>query len=203
MDAATVAAAVAGEKPERLKSCGRAAYAMVVAILDDNDQELPAGSVGEIAVRGRTVRPYLLQHAQTPRHTSAAWHRTGDIGYKDGDGYVYIVDRRHDVVITGGHNVYTTEVEGRIMELPGVKACAVFGVPNELLGEALHAVVVAQDGRPLTAAEVLKHCLAGLGRVRTPFSVEFRSSLPQTAAGKIAKTTLRAEHWRDNETRVV
>ena len=123
------------------------------------------------------------------------WHHTGDVGYRDEDGYFYIVDRKKDMIITGGFNVYCAEVEAGIMALPQVQECAVIGIPDDKWGEAVKAIIVLKDGESLTEDAVLAHCKLKLGGVKSPKSVEFWAEIPKTAAGKTDRKTLRMPYW--------
>jgi len=130
------------------------------------------------------------------------WHHTGDVGYMDPEGYVYIVDRKKDMIITGGFNVYSAEVESGIMALPQVRECAVIGVPDERWGEAVKAIVVTQSGVTLSQLEVIEHCKNKLGSVKSPKSVEFWTEIPKTPAGKLDRKAIRKSFWKDAERQV-
>jgi fatty-acyl-CoA synthase len=196
LDQKTVAAAAMGDHPERLRSCGKATSAVRLAVMDDEGRLLPPGQAGEIVARGSLVTPgyYKLPEA-TAEIRKHGWHHTGDVGYRDEDGYFYIVDRKKDMIITGGFNVFSAEVEAGVMALPDVHECAVIGVPHESWGEAVKAIVVLREGSALTEEEVIAHCKAKLGGVKSPKSVEFRAEIPKTAAGKIDRKTLRTPYW--------
>jgi fatty-acyl-CoA synthase len=196
LDQKTLAAAAAGDHSERLGSCGRATSAVRLGIMDDDGKLLAAKQVGEIVARGSLVTPgyYKMPHA-TEEIRAHGWHHTGDVGYYDEDGYFYIVDRKKDMIISGGFNVYSAEVEAGIMALPQVHECAVIGVPDEKWGEAVKALIVLRPGYSLTGEDVLAHCKAKLGGVKTPKSVEFRQEIPKTAAGKIDRKELRRPYW--------
>ncbi|MCC7121681.1 MAG: AMP-binding protein [Gammaproteobacteria bacterium] len=197
---ATLAAAARGEHPERLKSCGRATSGCRVAIMDDEGTLLPPGERGEIVARGPLVTPgYFAKPEATAEIRAHGWHHTGDVGYVDTDGYLYIVDRKKDMIITGGFNVYAAEVEAPILALPAVKECAVIGVPDPVWGEAVKAIVVAKAGMALDARTVIEHCRTELGPVKTPKSVDFRDEIPRTANGKTDKKALRAEYWEGRD----
>jgi fatty-acyl-CoA synthase len=196
LDSKTLAAAAAGAHPERLRSCGKPTSAVRLAIMDDRNHVLPANASGEIVARGTLVAGgYYNMPEATAEIRAYGWHHTGDIGYMDEDGYVYIVDRKKDMIITGGFNVYCGEIEARIMVLAQVYECAVIGVPHDTWGEAVKAIVVLRDGESLTEDAVLAHCKAKLGGVKSPKSVEFRSEIPKTPAGKIDRKSLRAPYW--------
>jgi acyl-CoA synthetase (AMP-forming)/AMP-acid ligase II len=200
LDAKTLAAAAAGDYPERLRSCGKPTTAVRLAIMDENGVFLAPNEPGEIVVRGSLVTPgyYNLPEATAEIRTHG-WHHTGDIGYQDEDGYFYIVDRKKDMIITGGFNVFCTEVEAAVMELPQVRECAVIGVPDAKWGEAVKAIVAFRDGDALTEMEIIAHCKARLGGVKAPKSVEFREELPKTPAAKMDKKVLRAPYWAGRE----
>jgi len=203
LDAQTVAAAAAGDHPERLRSCGQPTAAVRVAIMDDEGQILPAGKPGEIVARGTLVSGgYFNLPEATAQVRRYGWHHTGDLGYMDEDGYVYIVDRKKDMIITGGFNVYCTEVEAGIMALAQVQECAVIGVPDEKWGEAVKAIVVCRPGESLTENEVIVHCKAKLGSVKSPKTVEFWQEIPKTPAGKLDRTTMRKPYWAGAEREV-
>jgi fatty-acyl-CoA synthase len=196
LDTQTLAAAAAGEHPERLRSCGRPTPAVRLAIMDDQGQLLPPHKTGEIVARGALVSAgyYHLPEA-TAEIRTFGWHHTGDVGYRDEDGFFYIVDRKKDMIITGGFNVYCAEVEACIMELHQVRECAVIGVPDEKWGEAVKAVVVLREGECLTEETIIAHCKARLGGVKSPKSVEFWTEIPKTPAAKTDKKAIRKSYW--------
>jgi acyl-CoA synthetase (AMP-forming)/AMP-acid ligase II len=200
LDQKTVAAAAGGEHPERLASCGRATSAVRLAIMDDEGHLLAANQTGEIVARGTLVTPgyYNLPEA-TAEIRKFGWHHTGDVGYRDDDGFFYIADRKKDMIITGGFNVFSAEVEAGIMALPDVHECAVIGVPDETWGEAVKALVVLEQGSSLDEQAIISHCKTKLGGMKSPKSVEFRSEIPKTPAGKLDRKTLRAPYWKGTE----
>jgi acyl-CoA synthetase (AMP-forming)/AMP-acid ligase II len=181
----------------KLTSAGRPAYGVEVMIVDPEDRELSRGQVGEICARGMNVmQGYWGLKEQTAQTLRSGWLHTGDIGYMDEDGFVFIVDRAKDMIISGGENVFSVEVEGAIYEHPGVQECAVIGVPSEQWGEAVHAVVVPRPGASLTAEQIIEHCRQRIAGYKLPRSVSFRSEpLPVSGAGKILKTELRKPYW--------
>jgi len=203
LDQKTLAAAAAGDHAERLASCGKPTSAVRLAIMNDEGKILPPHQPGEIVARGTLVCGgyYKLPQA-TAEIRRFGWHHTGDVAYMDEEGYVYIVDRKKDMIITGGFNVFCVEVESAIMALPLVHECAVVGVPHDLWGEAVKAFVVMKPGEQLTEEAVLKHCKAKLGGVKAPKSVEFCADIPKTAAGKIDRKSLRAPYWKQAERQV-
>jgi acyl-CoA synthetase (AMP-forming)/AMP-acid ligase II len=200
LDARTVAAAASGDHPERLRSCGRPTTAVRLAIMDDAGHILPPHQPGEIVARGTLVTAgYHNLPQATAEIRSHGWHHTGDIGYIDEHGYVYIVDRKKDMIISGGFNVYCAEVEAGIMALPQVQECAVIGVPDDKWGEAVKALVVLRGGlklgESLNESQVIAHCKAKLGGVKSPKSVEFVAEIPKTPAGKLDRKAMRKQFW--------
>jgi acyl-CoA synthetase (AMP-forming)/AMP-acid ligase II len=190
-----VAAAVRGDHPERLASCGKPTRSVKAAIMDDGGRLLPTGEVGEIVTRGALVsHSYFEMPEATAEVRKFGWHHTGDVGRFDKDGFLYIVDRKKDMVVTGGFNVFTAEVEAAITELPEVRECAVIGIPHEKWGEQVHALVVAEG---IDAAAIIAHAKERLGGVKAPKSVAFVASIPRTAAGKMDKKALRIPYWGD------
>ena len=175
-----------------VRSAGRAGYGTEVRIVDALGEEVPRGTVGEITVRGPTV---MLGYWNKPEETRAAlrdgWLYTGDGARMDEQGNIYVVDRIKDMIISGGENVYSAEVEQAIVQHAAVAACAVIGVPNVQWGEAVHAVVVLRPGARLDAAALGAHCRTLLAAYKCPKSVEFRAALPMSAAGKVLKNALR------------
>src|SRR3984885_3902529 len=200
LDQKTVAAAAGGEHPERLASCGRATSAVRLEIMDDDGRILPSNQTGEIVARGTLVTPgyYDLPEA-TAEIRKFGWHHTGDVGYRDDDGFFYIADRKKDMIITGGFNVFSAEVEAGIMALPEVHECAVIGVPDETWGEAVKALVVLEKDCWLDEQTIIKYCKVNLGGMKSPKSVEFRSEIPKTPAGKPDRKTLRAPYWKGTD----
>lgn len=179
------------DAPERLTSCGRPAVLMDVAILDDTGERLPAGSVGEVCARG----PYLMSgyHNLPDRSAEAirgGWLCTGDIGYLDDDSYLYLLDRKKDMVISGGMNVYCAEVESVLRTCPGIAEVAVVGVADVDWGEAVVAVVVGDDSR-FNEADAEEHCRQQLGGYKRPKYYVLVDELPLTSLGKVDKAALR------------
>ena len=191
-----VAAAAAGDHPERLASCGRPSYPVRVGIMDDDGNLLPDGEAGEIVVRGPLVsHSYFELPEATAAIRTFGWHHTGDVGRRDADGFIYIVDRKKDMIVTGGFNVYSAEVEAALLELPGLRECAVIGVPDDHWGEAVKAILVAAQGQSVDEAAVIAHAKQRLGGVKAPKSVEVWPEIPKTPAGKPDKKAIRARYW--------
>ncbi|MCX6463491.1 MAG: long-chain-fatty-acid--CoA ligase [Pseudonocardiales bacterium] len=182
--------------PTLRRSAGRAVTSAEVRIVDADDVEVPRGTVGEVVVRGGSV---MLGYWNRPEETAAAlrggWMHTGDAGRMDERGYVFIVDRLKDMIVTGGENVYSAEVENVLAAHPAVAACAVIGVPDDEWGERVHAVVVLAPGATATPDELRDHCAARIAGYKCPRSVDFTDALPVSPAGKVLKRDLRAPYW--------
>ncbi|WCT79419.1 class I adenylate-forming enzyme family protein [Novosphingobium humi] len=192
-----VAAAAAGDHPERLASCGRATMSVRVELMNDDGALLPVGEVGEIVGRGGIVCDgYFEMEQATAEVRTHGWHHTGDIGRRDEHGFFYIVDRKKDMIVTGGFNVFCSEVEAVVSEMAGVHECAAIGIPDEKWGEAVSVLVVADPAKAPDAAAIMAHCKARLGSVKAPKHVFFRESLPRTPVGKFDKKAMRAEFWQ-------
>lgn len=179
-----------------LRSCGKATMLSDVEIMDDKGNILPAGETGEIVARGNLIMAgYYNDPEGTADVSGFGWHHTGDIGWKDAEGYFYIVDRKRDMIISGGFNVFTTEVEAALMSHPAVLNCAVIGVPDEKWGEAVKAIVELKAGEAALPEELITHCKAALGSVKAPKSVEIWNELPRSPVGKVLKRAIRDQFW--------
>ena len=182
------------EKPSKPGTVGQAIFGVDVRCFDDNDNEVPRGERGEIVIRGTNVmKGYYKRPDATAEAFRNGWFHTGDIGVIDEDGYLAIVDRKKDMILRGGYNVYPRELEEVIMTHPAVSLCAVIGVPDERLGEEVKAFVVLKDGAELTEAEFTTWCKEQFAANKYPRHVEFRSELPIGGTGKIFKRALREE----------
>jgi acyl-CoA synthetase (AMP-forming)/AMP-acid ligase II len=192
-----------GRQSGKIRSVGRANCISLVRIVDPDGQELPRGRIGEIAVNGPTT---MLGYWQRPAETSSAlrdgWLRTGDAGYMDQDAFIFVVDRVKDMIITGGENVYSTEVENALASHPGVAGCAVIGIPSAEWGESIHAFVVRKAGHEVTPEDLVAHCRDRVANYKCPRSIEFLDTLPVSGAGKILKAKLREPFWADRDRRV-
>jgi long-chain acyl-CoA synthetase len=181
------------------QAAGRAAYGVDLKIVDPEGNELPRGTPGEIAVRGPQV---MLGYWNKPEATAAAlrdgWMHTGDGAWMDEDGFITIVDRVKDMIISGGENIYSREVENAVHAHPSVRECAVIGVPDEKWGEAVLAIVTLKDGKTATAQDIVEHCRTLIANYKCPRRVEFRDALPLSGAGKIMKNVLREPYWKGN-----
>jgi len=166
-----------------------------VELIADDDTLLGVDEVGEIVGRGGIVGGGYFDMPEVSAETWAhGWHHTGDVGRRDADGFYYIVDRKKDMIVTGGFNVFCTEVEAAVIELPGILECAAIGVPDEKWGEALTVLVVTSADAP-DAATIIADCKARIGSVKAPKHVVFKDALPRSAVGKFDKKTMRAEFW--------
>jgi long-chain acyl-CoA synthetase len=181
----------------KLRSAGRPALLAEIRIVDDCGYECAVGEVGEIAVRGPMVmRGYWRKPDLTAQALRNGWLHTGDAGYLDAKGYLFVVDRIKDMIVSGGENVYSIEVENALYAHPDVSQCAVFGVPHARWGEAVHAVVVLRQESALTETDLREHCRTLIASYKCPASVELRSEpLPLSGANKIVKAALRAPYW--------
>jgi acyl-CoA synthetase (AMP-forming)/AMP-acid ligase II len=188
---------------ERLASVGRPNPLIRVEIMDDQGRILAQGETGEICVRGDLVmKGYYKAPEKTAEAIVDGWLHTGDIGHLDAEGYLHITDRKKDMIITGGFNVYPSEVEQVIWSHPAVQDCAVIGVPDAQWGEAVKAVVELNAGQQVGADELIALCKDRLGSVKAPKSVEFVDSLPRSPVGKVLKKDLRAKYWQDAGRRI-
>lgn len=196
----------AGDDPvrqRRLASAGRETTGVRVRIVDDEDREQPPGTPGEIVVRGDLVmRGYWNQPDATAETLRGGWLHTGDVGHLDEDGYLYITDRKKDMIISGGANIYPREVEEVICAHPAVHEVAVIGVPDDHWGESVRAMVVLRPGRPATEADIIEHCRRHLASYKKPAAVEFLPELPKNAYGKVLKRELREPFWQGRARRV-
>ena len=197
------AEALDGNKRHRLASCGKATPLMRVEVMDDEGRLLPRGERGEIVVRGGLVMKGYYKNPQATAEVSTfGWHHTGDIGVIDEDGFVYIVDRKKDMIISGGFNVFPSEIEQVLWGHPAVQDCAVIGVPDDKWGEAVKAVVELKPGAKAEAAELMALAREKLGGVKAPKSVDFVSTLPRSPVGKVLKKDLRATYWAGRERKI-
>lgn len=186
-----------GPKARRLRSAGQPAFGNEVKILLPDGRTAPPDTLGEIVVRSDML---MSGYFHNPEATAAVlkdgWMHTGDAGTMDEDGFVYVADRIKDMIVTGGENVYSIEVERVLFLHPAVREAAVIGIPSDRWGEQVHAVVVVKDGASVTEAELDAHCRAHIGGYKVPRSYEFRREpLPVTPVGKVRKNVLRDPHW--------
>jgi len=184
---------------ERLLSCGRPQVGVGVHIVGDDWQELPRGEIGEVAVAcDGNMSGYWNNPEATARVLRHGWIRTGDLARQDDDGYVYLVDRKHDMIVSGALNVYPVEVERVVLAHPAVGDCAVIGVPDPRWGEGVKALVVVKPGAVVTESELLVFCEGRLAGYKRPRSVTLVPEIPRNAAGKILRRQLREPYWKDH-----
>ena len=187
----------------RLASIGRPAVFNQVAIIDNEGNEVPRGEPGEICVKGDLVTPGYYKNPQvTAEVREFGWHHTGDIGVMDDEGFIRIVDRKKDMIISGGFNVFPNEIEQVLTQHPAVQDCAVIGVPDEKWGEAVKAVIQLKPEHHASEDEIIAHAKAALGSVKTPKTVDFIADLPRSPVGKVLKKDLRDQYWKGTERKV-
>jgi acyl-CoA synthetase (AMP-forming)/AMP-acid ligase II len=186
---------------DRLMSCGRPCPGVDLRVVDESGKELEAGGHGELEVRGANVmRGYWNNSEETKLAFRNGFFRTGDIGYRDANGYFFILDRAKDMIVTGGENVYSGEVEAVIYQHPSVREAAVFGVPDPQWGELVAASVVRKPGMPLSENELIAHCRRSLANFKVPRRIELLDTeLPKSGTGKILKRILRERFWADQK----
>ena len=189
---------------EKLKSAGRPTAVNEIRIVDDEGKDAPQGSSGEIVVRGpHAMTGYWNKPEETAKALQDGWVFTGDAGYFDDEGYLYIVDRVKDMVVTGGENVFTTEVENAVMTHDAVQDVAVIGVPHEEWGEAVHAIVILREGKTVSEAELVAHCRELIAGYKLPKGITFRTEpMPLSGAGKVLKTELRKPFWEGRDRQI-
>jgi long-chain acyl-CoA synthetase len=182
----------------RHKSCGQVALGCEAKVVDADRREVPRGTVGELAIRGANImKAYWNKPEETAAVLADGWYYSGDGATMDDEGFVYIVDRLKDMIISGGENIYSAEVENAISLLDGVAEVAVIGVPDERWGERVHAIIVSKAGTALTSEKVIEHCRDQIAGYKCPKSVDFRDTpLPLSGAGKILKRDLREPYWK-------
>jgi long-chain acyl-CoA synthetase len=193
--------------PEQLaltNNAGRAVPHINLEIMDDDGRMLPKGEVGEVVVGGaRVMREYWNKPQHTAEALRSGWYHTGDMGYLDGQSRLFIVDRKKDMIISGGENVYSVEIESVLSTHPAVLEVAVIGVPDEQWGEAVKAIVVVKEGVAVAAAELIAHCRGRIAGYKIPKTVDFSMEpLPKTGPGKVAKRRLRDPFWAGRERKI-
>jgi fatty-acyl-CoA synthase len=183
----------ADQRPDRLSSIGKPVLNVEVRLVDDDMNDIPTGAVGEIVYRGPTV---MLEYWNQPEATAEAfkggWFHSGDLVHRDDEGFLFVVDRKKDMIISGGENIYCTEVEAAIEAHPAVREIAVVGAPHPRWVETPVAVISLQEGASLTEGEVIEWCRTRLASYKKPTRVIFVAELPRTASGKVLKRELRA-----------
>jgi len=187
----------------RLGSAGIARTDVEVEIVDDDDRRLGTGEVGEIVTRSDLVMKGYWRDPDASKHSlRGGWLHTGDVGCLDEDGYLFLMDRSHDMIISGGENIYPREIEEVLVRHPAVREVAVIGIPDEEWGEAVKAVVSTVDGGEVTEEELIEFCRDHIASYKKPRSVDFVDELPRNNYGKIVKRKLREAYWQGRERRV-
>ena len=188
----------------KFKSCGKAVAGIELKIADENGNEVPRGEVGEIYARGPNIMlGYWRQKELTEKAIENGWMKTGDGAKMDTEGYVFIVDRVKDMIISGGENIYSTEVENTIYQIKDVLECVVIGVPDSKWGEAVHAIIRMKENTSIEEKDVIDHCHKNIAGFKCPKSVSFRDApMPVSGAGKVLKTELRKPFWKDSDKQV-
>jgi long-chain acyl-CoA synthetase len=183
--------------PQRLLSCGRPCPGVDVRVVDESGAEVGLGQPGEVVARGANVmRGYWNNRDETLGAFRNGLFRTGDVGFQDAEGYLYILDRMKDMIVTGGENVYSGEVEAVLYKHPAIREAAVFGIPDPKWGEVVMACIVRKPGVALTVDELVAHCRRTLASYKIPRRIEFSDlELPKTGSGKILKRALRERFW--------
>jgi acyl-CoA synthetase (AMP-forming)/AMP-acid ligase II len=181
----------------KMASAGRAFEDLEMAIFDADDKPVAPGEIGELVTRGEHV---MIGYYKNPEETAAVingdgWIRTGDVGYIDEDGFLFLVDRSKDLIISGGENIYPSEIENVLYSHAAVNECAVFGIPDDYWGELPAAHVVLEARQNVGEQELMDFCTERLARYKRPRMIRFVEALPKTAVGKIQKNMIREEYW--------
>ncbi|MDP7600738.1 MAG: AMP-binding protein, partial [Rhodospirillales bacterium] len=175
-----------------LRAAGRPVIGIDLKILDDDGNEVPTGEAGEVCVRGPNVTPgYLNRPEENKKAFKNGWFHTGDVGRVDENGVMFLMDRKKDMIVSGGENIYTSEVEAALYKHPDVFECAVIGIPDDKYGEALFAVIVTAPGETLTEDIIIEHCRELIAGYKVPRQMDFVEELPKSAMSKILKNELR------------
>ncbi len=189
-----------GERSRLLASAGKAMASVDVQVVDNEDRSVPVGEVGEIVIRGKCV---MMGYWKNPELTASTlrggWYHTGDMGYIDDEGYLFLVDRKADMIVTGGENVYPKETEDVLYQHPAVAMAAVVSAPDEKWGERVQAVVVLKPDQQATEEELIAHCKDRLAGYKCPKAVEFWSRIPTTPVGKILRKDVKKKFWEGRE----
>jgi long-chain acyl-CoA synthetase len=186
------------------RSCGQAVAGVDIRVVDPSGHDLPPGEIGEVVVRGPNVmQGYWNKPEQTADALRHGWYHSGDLGCMNAQGYVFLVDRAKDMIISGGENVYSTEVEEVLYKHPAVLEAAVFGVPDVTWGEAVHAVVVPRPGHKVDTSSLIAFCREHIAGYKVPKQIDLRSEpLPKSGPGKVLKRELRAPFWTSHTAQI-
>jgi long-chain acyl-CoA synthetase len=188
---------------KRLQSVGRSFFLAETKIVDQEGREVGIGEVGEVVVKSDAViQGYWKLPEETRKAIRDGWLHTGDMARIDEDGYIYLVDRKRDMIISGGENIYPSEIENVINSHPAVHASAVIAVPDEEWGESVKAVVVVEEGEHVSEDEIISFCKERLAGYKKPKSVDFAESLPRNPIGKLLRKELREKYWKEHDRRI-
>jgi acyl-CoA synthetase (AMP-forming)/AMP-acid ligase II len=188
---------------KKLGSAGRQSFLNEVKVLNERDLEVKPGEVGEIVVRSEgMLKDYWRRPDEARDCIKRGWFHTGDMATVDEVGYIYVVERKKDMIISGGENIYPREIEEVLYQHPSISEAAVIGVPDEKWGESVKALLVVKQGAKLTEEEAIQFCKVRLASYKKPRSVEFVESLPRNPLGKVVKTVLREKYWKGHKRRV-
>jgi acyl-CoA synthetase (AMP-forming)/AMP-acid ligase II len=187
----------------RLSSAGLPVPGVEVRIAGEQGEELANGEAGEIWVRHRgVISGYFDNPEQTAQEFAGGWWMSGDLGLLDHDGFLYLIDRKKDMIVTGGFNVYAAEVEAALHAHPGVLLAAVAGIPSAEWGEAVHAEVILRDGAVATDVELMQHVKDAIGAIKAPKSITLVGGLPMSAVGKVLRRKVQDKYWQGRERRI-
>lgn len=187
----------------RLSSAGLPVPGVEVRIAGEQGEELANGEAGEIWVRHRgVISGYFDNPEQTAQEFAGGWWMSGDVGLLDHDGFLYLIDRKKDMIVTGGLNVYAAEVEAALHAHPGVLLAAVVGIPSAEWGEAVHAEVILRDGAVATDVELMQHIKDAIGAIKAPKSITLVGGLPMSAVGKVLRRKVQDKYWQGKERRI-
>jgi long-chain acyl-CoA synthetase len=191
------------EDDKRMSSAGREVMGVKVKIVDNNGRELERGEIGEIVVKGKNVmKGYWNQPELTKEVLKDGWLHTGDMGKMDELRYIYIVDRKKDMIISGGENIYAKEVEDVLSSHPAVAGAVVIGVPDDKWGEAVKGLVIKKRGAEVSEEELISFCKSRLASYKKPKSIEFMIEFPKSTAGKVLKRELRQKYWEGRDRKI-
>ncbi len=194
---------VDGPRSKLLRSAGKELLLVEVRVVDDAGNPVPPGVAGEVVIRGANVmKGYWNRSEQSAAALRDGWLHTGDIGRLDEEGYLYLVDRKADMIVTGGENVYPTEAENVLYKHPRVQECVVVSAPDEKWGERVQAVVVLKPGAPVSEHELIEFCKERLAGYKCPKKIEFWDALPKSAVGKLLRRDVKAKFWQGRERRI-
>jgi long-chain acyl-CoA synthetase len=187
-----------------LRSAGRPCRGVILTVQDANGNEMPTGEAGEVCARsGIYMREYWNRPDETEAAFAGGWYHSGDVGYLDKDGYLFLVDRAKDMIVSGGENIYTSEVESAISTHADVAQVAVIGIPDDKYGEAVHAIVVPRPGTSPTEAGIIAHARESIAGYKCPRHITFREEpLPLSGANKVLKRALRDPYWEGVDRKV-